>query len=273
MTAHHGVTHLVKGSIGFLITLLFLICPYGTAGAATLLGLAWNANAEPDVAGYRIHAGTASGIYSLPTIDVGPANAYSITTLNANTTYYFVVTAYDRAGNESLPSNEIAAQPKVILSNPSLASAVESGTGTVYILQSGHQSIEVNGGNFQSGATLGLGAGIGLGATSLLDSAHLTAPVTVGATASLGPRTLSLTNPDGATASLANALTVVKTADINRDCTIDPFDLNLLARAWMTTSADGAYLPEADLDGDGYVDGTDLTILVDYLAQPLVVCP
>jgi len=261
------------GAIALLIGLTLLPGSAGRAHAATLVDLAWDTSPESDVAGYRIHAGTSSGNYSLPTIDVGPANTYSITTLSANTTYYFVVTAYDRAGNESLPSNEIFAQPSVSLSHPTLHDAVESGTGTVFILQSGHQSIRVSGGGFVTGATASLGTGISVGATSVSDPGHLTAPIVVGSAALLGPRALGVTNPDSASASLASALMVVKTTDINRDCRIDPFDLNLLARAWYTTSSDASYLAQADLDGDGVVDGTDLAILVVYMGQPLAVCP
>src|SRR5262245_29642399 len=78
--------------------------------AATVVQLSWDPNSEPDLAGYRIRYGVAP---STPTqmIDVGLVTSYSIMNLTAGTTYYFVVTAYDQAGNESLRSNEVAAQP------------------------------------------------------------------------------------------------------------------------------------------------------------------
>ncbi|PYT36895.1 MAG: hypothetical protein DMF52_05125 [Acidobacteria bacterium] len=273
MTTHRGLLQSVVGSTGFLIGLILLIWPTGILEAGTVVSLAWDANLESDLAGYRIHFGTASRSYTLPVIDVGPVNGYSVPNLAANTTYYFVVTAYDRAGNESLPSNEVAVQPTVTTLTPTISQAVELGTGSVYILQSGSQTIQVNGSNFQSGATVGLGADISVGPTSLMDSGHLTASITVSSSALLGPRTLSVTNPDSGMASRPNTLTVVKTADINRDCKIDLFDLNLLARAWNTLSSDPAYIASADLDGDGDVGGADLDILVSYLGQRLAVCP
>src|SRR5262249_53537427 len=45
------------------------------------------------------------------TIDVGPATSYDVTGLAAGTTYYFVVQAYDYAGNVSTPSAEVSGVP------------------------------------------------------------------------------------------------------------------------------------------------------------------
>jgi fibronectin type 3 domain-containing protein len=273
MATRHRMPHSVVGPAGFLIGLILLVSPIGSLEASTLIRLAWDTNTEQDLAGYRIHYGTSSGRYTLPFIDVQGTTSASIQNLQATTTYYFVVTAYDNAGNESSPSNEVAVQPTVIVSVPTVTGATETGTGTVDILQSGHQDIQVSGTNFQGGATVSLGADITVGPTSLIDSGHLTASIVVSPSALLGPRALALTNPDGGAASKSGALTVVKTADIDRDCKIDLFDLNLLARAWNTSSSDAAYIVEADLDGDGNVGGLDLQILVTYLGQRLEVCP
>jgi len=273
MTTHRGVFRTVVGSTGLLIGLILLMWPVSILEADTLVSLAWDANTEPDLAGYRIHYGTSSGRYTLSADVVGGVNTGSIPNLQADTTYYFVVTAYDLAGNESQPSNEVAVQPTVTTQAPTIDGAVELGTQSVYILQSGNQTIQVNGTNFQSGAIVGLSADISVGPTSVIDSDHLTASVIVSSTAILGPRALKVTNPDGAMASRPNTLTVVKTADINRDCRIDLFDLNLIARAWNTLSSESGFIAGADLDGDGDVGGLDLGIFVSYLGQRLAVCP
>ena len=273
MTTHRGVFRTVVGSTGCLIGLILLMWPTGILQADTVVSLAWDANTEPDLAGYRIHYGTSPGNYTLPTITVvGQNNARTITSLQANTTYYFAVTAYDLAGNESPLSNEVAAQP-TSTTLPTIVGALDLGTQSVYILQSGNQTIQVVGTNFQSGAVVGLGTDVSVGSTSLLDSSHLTASIIVSGSAILGPRSLRVTNPDGATASRPNTLTVVKTADINRDCRIDLFDLNVLARAWNTISSESAYITGADLDGDGDVGGLDLGVFVSYLGQRLAACP
>ena len=60
-----------------------------------------------ELAGYRVHYGTASGNYTT-TVDIADPTAANavISNLQANTTYYFVVTAYDTSGNQSEFSNE-----------------------------------------------------------------------------------------------------------------------------------------------------------------------
>ncbi len=67
--------------------------------------LAWDANPEPDVVGYRLQHGTASGIYDT-VIDVGNVTTATIP-LPGPGTYYVVVTAQNSAAFESPPSNEL----------------------------------------------------------------------------------------------------------------------------------------------------------------------
>ena len=69
--------------------------------------LAWDANTEPDLAGYKIHYGNASGSYSAH-IDVHNVTTYPVTGLEAGQTYYFAATAYDASGNESGYSNQVS---------------------------------------------------------------------------------------------------------------------------------------------------------------------
>ena len=68
--------------------------------------LAWDANTEPDLAGYKIHYGHASWDYPF-SVDVGNQTAYTLSDLEQGRTYYFAVTAYDIYGNESSFSNEV----------------------------------------------------------------------------------------------------------------------------------------------------------------------
>lgn len=70
--------------------------------------LEWDANTEPDLAGYRIYVGTASGSYGTIPIEAGLATTCTIGRLTNGRTYYFVATALDTAGVESGWSNEVS---------------------------------------------------------------------------------------------------------------------------------------------------------------------
>jgi fibronectin type 3 domain-containing protein len=66
----------------------------------------WDANPEPDIAGYKLYWGQTSRQYE-QSVDVGRATTGTASPLNAGTTYYFAVTAHNTAGLESDPSNEV----------------------------------------------------------------------------------------------------------------------------------------------------------------------
>lgn len=70
------------------------------------LQILWQANTEDDLAGYKIYYGTASGNYTT-VIDAGNLALYNINKLSSGINYYFAVTAYDTAGNESGFSSEV----------------------------------------------------------------------------------------------------------------------------------------------------------------------
>ncbi len=76
-----------------------------TALPATV-SLAWNANTDQNLAGYKIYYGNASRNYSA-VIDVGNATSYAVANLSSGT-YFFAVTAYNTSGAESPFSNEIS---------------------------------------------------------------------------------------------------------------------------------------------------------------------
>lgn len=72
--------------------------------------LTWSANVEPDLAGYKIYVGTNSGMYSFPgsPFVTGKVTSYTISNLPKGQTYYFAISAYDSAGNESVMSAEVS---------------------------------------------------------------------------------------------------------------------------------------------------------------------
>lgn len=69
--------------------------------------LAWDANPEPDVNGYRLYIGTEHGTYAQPIQVKGTQQAVS---LPINTLHYAVVTAVNTSGLESTMSEELVFQ-------------------------------------------------------------------------------------------------------------------------------------------------------------------
>ena len=69
----------------------------------------WTANTDSDLAGYKIYCATTSGGYGAPIATLpGNVTTYIASGLQLGTTYFFVITAYDSTGNESLRSNEVS---------------------------------------------------------------------------------------------------------------------------------------------------------------------
>src|SRR5207248_9110493 len=72
--------------------------------------LAWDADPNPNVVGYRIHSGSSSRVYTQVS-DVGNTTSALISNLVDGQTYFFAVTAYSAASAESPPSNETSFPP------------------------------------------------------------------------------------------------------------------------------------------------------------------
>jgi hypothetical protein len=89
------------------ISLVLVTCWAPEAGAAQNVGLAWDPTLDPTIAGYRLYEGTSSGVYTQE-IEVGNTTATLVSNLADGQTYFFAVTAYNAAGAESSPSNEVS---------------------------------------------------------------------------------------------------------------------------------------------------------------------
>jgi hypothetical protein len=72
--------------------------------------LTWTANGEPDLAGYKVYVGMASGTYNTPgsPFVAGKVASYTVSNLPKGQTYFFAISAYDSAGNESALSAEVS---------------------------------------------------------------------------------------------------------------------------------------------------------------------
>jgi hypothetical protein len=86
-----------------LAALLLLMA--GTASAQSVT-IAWDPNKEADLAGYVVHYGTASGVYT-HSLDVGKVTSANIVSLTTGKTYFFAVQAYSTKALMSPMSAEL----------------------------------------------------------------------------------------------------------------------------------------------------------------------
>ena len=97
----------VFARLAFQLVAGFLV--FGSAAMAATgssVTLAWNANSEGNLAGYRLLYGTTSGVYPI-SVDAGNTTTATASGLNPGQTYYFAVVAYNSAGQTSPPSAQV----------------------------------------------------------------------------------------------------------------------------------------------------------------------
>lgn len=89
--------------------LVWCLLSLATSASASTGALTWTANTEADLAGYKIYRSTFSGQYGVPIATVGTVTSYTAIFPDQPTDqpYFFTITAYDLAGNESGKSLEV----------------------------------------------------------------------------------------------------------------------------------------------------------------------
>jgi hypothetical protein len=107
----------------FLIFFLLFVSIHEVSAAS--LKLAWDPSPDTSVTGYRLYYGTSSGSYT-NVVDAGNRTDYTVTGLDAGTTFYFAATAYTGTGDESTFSNETTYS---LPGSPSTPSSASSGSG------------------------------------------------------------------------------------------------------------------------------------------------
>ena len=106
-----------------LLAIALLVSPMVASGATVTL--AWDANTEDDLAGYKIYYGTASRDYSNWKV-VGNITQYTLEDLDDGVTYYLAATAYDLYNNESAYSVELVHTTDIPNKNPETPSVPDS---------------------------------------------------------------------------------------------------------------------------------------------------
>src|SRR2546422_5063080 len=143
----------------FVACVLTVLCSLAPAlSSAAQVTLAWDANTEPDLAGYKLYYGLSSGSYQF-SVDVGNVTSYTLSGLLDGRIYYFAATAYNVSLAESGFSNEVSkaiadvTPPTVSITAPAAGVTVAS---TVTVSASASDNVGVAGVQFKlDGVKLG----------------------------------------------------------------------------------------------------------------------
>lgn len=158
-----------------------------TAVHAGTISVAWDSVSHPDLVGYRVFYGAASGDYG-QWVDVGTTPVVTLSGLADCTDYHVVTKA--RGGDGSLSaqySNEVVgwARPRVQSASPA---AVE---------RAGQRDITLSGANFMPGATVSFSdPAIAVNGVTVNGCNEIVANVSLSASTALGDVNVTVVNPD-----------------------------------------------------------------------------
>src|SRR5262245_39249528 len=106
--------------LGFVVTVALCASLWSRPAAAGTSTLTWDANTEPNLAGYKLSIGVVPGQYT-STVDVGTQTSYLFTEPDPTVKYYFAVRAYNASGLFSSYSPEVQSTPPSSLPAASVA--------------------------------------------------------------------------------------------------------------------------------------------------------
>jgi len=131
-TLNRSITQLFFIPLLLILASLFLFTQHACCGAVTL---AWDPNSPSEgIAGYRLYYGTESRSYT-GMIDITNGTLKKVSKLAKGYHYYFAVTAYNEAGQESDYSEELVVNTcKYKLSPGRKTFKPEGGIGTVKVV-------------------------------------------------------------------------------------------------------------------------------------------
>lgn len=247
-----------------LISALLLAAPAADAGR---IAVSWEP--VPGATGYRIYYGDSSGQYT-ESVDAGLATEGALVGLDNCRTWFVAVKAYNAAGESTEFSNEIIGWPRP---------GIEADESSV-MLQGEQLVLELDGINFHPEAELVFDVrdadGNPLVTVESLDVVscnRIQALVTVEPGArgframQVGRHAMWVRNPgDVVGGKFFEVRFDEQRIDINRTSAetldrVDAMDLVWLAHAHGASDGEGRFNADADLNGDGFVDGEDLAHL------------
>jgi hypothetical protein len=258
-----------KVRAGFLVPLLVALCAETAPANAGSISLTWDAT--QGATGYHVYYGTQAGTY-LPTPITTTSTSATISGLADCAAYFVAVKAFNASGESPNFSNELSgwSRPSVTAATPSSA------------LQGAQIVMDITGTNFQSGALVDLGnPNVLLTAVQVLSCTHIQLLATVEPTAAnirpahIGRLDLTVSNPDSVFGIKSQAFEVLLNParfDVNQsDATtknrIDGKDTVYLSRQFGLSESDPNYDADDDFDGNGWIDGEDLSYIASNLGK------
>ncbi len=202
-----------------LLTIWVLLWALAAPAAAEQVRLAWDANTEPDLAGYVVLVGSASRVYTR-SVDIASQTAEAtVTGLLPGTTYYFAVRAYNASGLQSGLSNEVvvtmpgtAPTPQTPPPPPASAGPVVTAVTPLSGPVGGGTPVTLTGSQFANGATVWFGT-----TPAVVTAASATALSVIAPARPLGSAVVSVRNPDGRVGAAPSAYLYHSGEDLGED--------------------------------------------------------
>lgn len=252
--ARAATTRMVVGTLVALLSTLGVL--------AGTISLEWDP--VPEAEGYRVYYGTSSGQYT-DYVNVGNTTSTTLNVFADCTTYFLAVKAFNSSGESDSFSEEISgwARPEIHTVSPSARR------------QGSQFTLEIQGANFMTGADLEIDNPNVFVESVSSSCDRVTAALTVEPTsrdvrpAEIGTFRIEIVNPDQVYGAEADAFEVQiepERFDINVSTEtsrgrVDGQDTIWLASNFGAEEGSASYDPDCDLDGNGWVDGDDLSFL------------
>jgi hypothetical protein len=249
------------------LTILFF-CSVAFAGT---ISVEWDP--VDGATGYRVYYALESGAYNdADYVQVGNLPQATLDNLQDCTEYFLAVKAFNSGGALDQFSNEISGWARPVIT-----------TTDVTVATQGDQLVlELDGANFMSGADLVIdNPGLFVDSVSIPGCNRLLASLTIEPTsegvrpAEIGIYSVAVNNPDhvfGESSPILEVLINPARFDIYRgedssDGRIDGQDTIWLGRLFGTREPAALYNPDLDMDGDGWIDGNDLSHLASAFGE------
>ncbi|MEK7635985.1 MAG: fibronectin type III domain-containing protein [Patescibacteria group bacterium] len=246
-----------------LFSMVVIQAPQVFAGSATLN---WNANAESDLAGYKIYYGVSATSPRIGTqpgtsgcgncgyanvVNVGNVTSYALSNLTDGARYYFSVSAYDTSGNESLFSSEVYKDIPAIanIANITFSAKIEgpsvaaSKSFAIRILTAGTSNVVG-----QASATTNTSGNLVFSSISVAAGTY---DIIASSTSYLAEKITGVNLASNATITLPRLFG----GDLDNSNSIGASDWSLMSPYWLTNNA------LADINDDNLVNSLDFGLM------------